>query len=124
MRIRLETDAVFYIIDKITKGVFELISSQVHLKEIESIEDNQEKIQLLFFLERFSKRVKYDLELAKNRTKELILKKISVADAAHLAFAEQFADILITCDNKFYKQSKRNSKTLQIMNPVEFCTKE
>ncbi|MBM4176488.1 MAG: hypothetical protein FJ213_10010 [Ignavibacteria bacterium] len=78
----------------------------------------------MYLLERYSKKISFDFVLAKKRTEELMVKNIGVADSAHLTFAEQYSDILITCDNKFYKQAKKYCINIQIMNPVEFCAKE
>jgi predicted nucleic acid-binding protein len=42
----------------------------------------------------------------------------------HLAFAEQSADYLITCDDKFLKRSKKMKTEIEVLNPIEFCIKE
>ncbi len=39
MRIRFETDAYYLIIDKIQKGIYELIVSPVHHREVQDIND-------------------------------------------------------------------------------------
>jgi len=47
-----------------------------------------------------------------------------IADAVHLAFAEQLSDYFITCDDKLIKRSRRTKLDLEVFNPVEFCMKE
>lgn len=56
LRIRLETEAVNLILSKIKASVYKLIVSPVHIKEIEAIEDELIKIEILSFLEYFGKR--------------------------------------------------------------------
>ena len=101
-----------------------MIISTMHLKEIESIEDIREKIQIIHLLDVYGDEPKYDYEKARERADELILKKFGIADSIHLAFAEQSADYLITCDDKFLKRIKRIKTEIEVLNPIEFCIKE
>ncbi len=124
MRIRLETDAYFLILNAIQIGKYEMVTSTMHIKELESIEDIKERIQIIHLLDEFSKNFKYDFGKAQKRAEELISLKLGTADAVHLAFAEQSSDFLITCDDKFEKRSKKITKSIKVVNPVEFCIKE
>jgi len=124
MRIRLETDAYYLILNGVQRNIFEMIISSMHFKEIESIEDIREKIQILNLLEVYGKKSQFDLKRAKKRAEELNLMNIGIADSVHLAFAEQSADYLITCDDNFLKRSKRTMTKLEILSPIEFCIKE
>jgi len=124
MRIRLETDAYYLILNGIQSQKYEMIISSMHFKEIESIEDNREKIQNIHLLDIYGKEGNYEYIKAKERADELIKNNIGIADSIHLAFAEQSADYLITCDDKFIKRSKRIKTEIEVINPVEFCTKE
>ena len=124
MRIRLETDAYYLILDKIQKKFYELIASPVHFREIQDISDVEEKYQLLYLLNNFSKNPVHDLKKTMNRTEELILLNFGVADAAHIAFAEQTADVFISCDDKLLKKCKKNGIKIKTMNPIEFCNEE
>lgn len=45
MRIRLETDAYYLILNGIQNNIYEMMISLMHFKELESIEDIREKIQ-------------------------------------------------------------------------------
>lgn len=124
MRIRLETDAYYLILNRIQNNFYKMIVSTMHLKEIESIEDIREKIQIIHLLDDYGDEPEYDYEKARERADELILKKIGIADSVHLAFAEQSADYLITCDDKFLKRIKRIKTEIEVLNPIEFCIKE
>lgn len=124
MRIRLETDAYYLILNGIQSKKYEMIISSMHFKEIESIEDIRERIQITKLLEAYGSIVKFDLRSAKERADELIKNNIGIADSIHLTFAEQSANYLITCDDRFIKRSKRIKTKVEVINPIEFCTKE
>lgn len=47
-----------------------------------------------------------------------------VADAAHIAFAEQLNAQFITCDDKLIKKSIKYKISVWCGNPVTFCEKE
>ena len=47
-----------------------------------------------------------------------------MADAAHVAFAEVYADYFISCDDRLIKRSKRENVGVMVMTPVEFCVQE
>lgn len=124
MRIRLETDAYFLILNAIQRNIYEMVISKMHLKEIESIEDIRERIQVVHLLETFGKESTYDYEIARKRAEELILNNFGIADSVHLAFAEQSADYLVTCDDKFLKRTKKIKTIIHVLNPVEFSINE
>lgn len=124
MRIRLETDAYYLILNEIQSKTYNMVISKMHFIEIESIEDIREKIQVINLLDIYGKEPKYDYEKVKERTEHLIMKNIGLSDAVHLAFAEQSSDYLITCDDKFLKRSKKIKTEIEVVNPIEFCIKE
>ena len=121
MRIRLETDAYFLILNAIQNRRYEMIISVMHSKELESIEDIKERIQIVQLLDEFGKNFKYDIKKAKVRSEEFVISKFGLADSVHLAFAEQSSDFLITCDDKFEKRSKKINTPIKVLNPIEFC---
>ncbi len=96
----------------------------MHFREIESIEDIKEKIQVVNLLDVHGKEPKYDYVKDKVRADELTQKNFGIADSIHLAFAEQSADYLITCDDKFLKRSKSAKVKVEVLNPIEFCVEE
>jgi predicted nucleic acid-binding protein len=124
MRIRLETDAYFLILHAIENKRYEMIVSSMHSKELESIPDIKERIQIIHLLDELGRTQKVDLNKVKKRAEELVLLKFGIADAVHLSFAEQSSDYLITCDDKFEKKSKRSKTKIEVINPLGFCLKE
>jgi len=123
MRIRLETDAFYLILSGIQRGIYEMVISPMHFKEMESIEDIQERIQVIHLLGAYGYEPNYDFEKARKRVDELIKLNFGVADSVHLTFAEQSADYLITCDDKFLRRCKTKTE-IEVLNPIEFCIKE
>ena len=65
-----------------------------------------------------------DLFAARKRTEDLISKGFGVADAAHVAFAEQAAASFITCDDKLIKKCLKCDISVWIGSPIAFCEKE
>lgn len=124
MRIRLETDAVYLVLQNILNGEYTMVTSPAHFKEIEAITDVREKTQLLALLTKYGKPFSCDLDKTRERAEQLIALKFGVADAAHFAFAEATSDCLITCDDRFLKKARNLKTTFQIMNPIEFCINE
>ena len=125
MRIRLETDAYYLILKSIQDRTFEIIVSPVHFKEIEAIEDIYERIELTVLLNRYGKKPSFQFNEIKKRTEDLYSLNFGIADAAHVAFAETSADYFITCDDKLLKKvNKLEGINMEVVNPVNFCTKE
>ena len=104
LRIRLETEAVNLILSKVKKGIYQLVVSPVHIKEIEAISDEIERIQLFSLLEKYGIKVKANLKQVRKRAEELIKLKFGIADAAHVAFAELVGAEFISCDDKLVKK--------------------
>ncbi len=63
--------------------------SPIHWEEIKAISGNFERIELQERLQALGEFVTVDLAAASNRAEELYELKFGVADAAHIAFAEQ-----------------------------------
>ncbi len=124
MRIRLETDAYYLILNGIQNKEYEMVISPVHFKEIESIEDIREKMHIIQLLHSYGKEPSYNFEQGKRRVEELASSAFGIADAAHVAFAEQAAEYFITCDDKLRKRSTRTQCAIEILSPIEFCIKE
>jgi len=123
-RIRLETDAVNLILAKIRDGKYKLAVSSVHQKEIDAISDSYERLELLSILETFGERVVANLSATRSRAEILRTLGFGIADAAHVAFAEQSGADFITCDDKLLKQCLRSNIGTWCGDPVLFCAKE
>jgi len=101
-----------------------LIKSPIHIKEIESISDSLERIELLRLLDTYGSQSKYDSKIIKTRTEELISKKFGIADAVHVAFSEFYNSDFITCDDKLLKKCKKYITKINCINPIMFCEME
>ena len=124
MRIRLETDAFYLILQAIQNRTYEMIISPVHIAEINAIEDVKERYEVLVLLKKVSSSPQYNLPRIRERAEYFYNKKLGVADATHLAFAEAAADFFISCDDKLIRKCKNLDIILTVMNPVQFTVKE
>ena len=124
MRIRLETDAFYMILQAVQNKKYEMIISPVHLVEINAIEDVNEQYEVLALLKSVSSSPQYNLSRIRERAEYFYSKKVGVADAAHLSCAEATADFFISCDDKLIRKCKNLDINLTVMNPVQFTVKE
>lgn len=124
MRIRLETDAFYLILQSIQNKTYKMIVSSVHFKEIEDIEDICERLDIGILLDKYGLKPRCDLNEIRKRSKQLHLLKFGVADAAHIAFAEATSDFFITCDDSLLKKCNKSNVNTLVMNPINFCFKE
>lgn len=112
------------ILSKIKEGSYRLMFSPVHLREIEAIPDVSEQIELLTIIHGLGERVKVDMAQTRMRADELIKLHFGVADAAHVAFAEQCMAQFISCDDILIKKCLRHKISTWCGDPVAFCEKE
>ena len=124
LRIRLETEAVNLILSKVKNGEYTLAVSPVHWEEIKAISEIFERIDLQERLRTMGKPIKTDLDIAKKRADELCELNFGIADAAHVAFAEQGGAEFISCDDSLIKKCLRHNVKIWCGNPVAFCEKE
>jgi predicted nucleic acid-binding protein len=124
MRIRLETDAIQLILANLHSNKRMLIASPAHDAEIRSISDLAEREHLQSLLKVSGAHVVFDLSSARRRAEELIHKGVGIADAAHLAFAEQAQADFITCDDRLIRQCHRVGIRIWCGTPIAFCERE
>jgi len=124
LRIRLETEAVNLILSRVKEGSYKLLISPVHLKEIESIPDISERIELQTLLDKLGEPIRVDLIKVRIRAEELTDLGFGVADAAHVAFAEHGQAQFISCDDRLIKKCLTHKISVWCGNPVAFCEKE
>lgn len=124
IRIRLETNALNLIIAKVHNKTYQLLASPVHFREISSITDMTERIQVEILLENEAELIKADLKSVQHRTEELMGKGFGLADAAHVAFAESCGADFISCDDKLVKKCLKNNIKVWAGSPIIFCEKE
>ncbi len=120
VRIRLETIAIFSILQHIKRGVCRLLWSFVidFENSLNPYQDNKTEIALLSALAgQWVEPNQHILELARQYGNQ----GIKPRDALHLACAvHASADCFITCDDKLAKRGKLMQLPVQILNPVEF----
>lgn len=125
LRIRLETDSVFLILRYIEKGLYRAAVSPVHLTEVADIKGTEERLEIEELLRRFdATSPACDIGKARTRAEMLCVAGFGVADAAHVAFAEQTANFFITCDDKLLKRCKKSDLNIVACSPVEFVSQE
>ncbi len=124
LRVRIETDAVNLILSKIREGIYKFLVSPIHRKGIESIPDILERVELETLLDELGQSIKVDMCKIRMRAEELIVLGFGIADAAHVAFAEQAGAQFISCDDKLIKKCISHKIDIWCGNPVGFCEKE
>ena len=70
------------------------------------------------------KPIKTDLGISRKRADELCELNFGIADAAHVAFAEQSGAEFISCDDSLIKKCLRHNVKIWCGNPVSYCEKE
>ena len=124
LRIKLETEAFNLILSGVKNGNSEMLFSTVHIKEINAIPDAAERVELLTLIEKLGKPVKINISRTRERAEEFVAFGFGVADAAHVAFAEQAGAEFISCDDALIKKCFNHSVKVWCGNPVAFCEKE
>jgi predicted nucleic acid-binding protein len=124
LRIRLETDAYFMILSHLEDGDYVPVISSVHFAEVDDFSDVRERLELDALLRRLHSPAEYSVEVIRRRTEELVRLKFGIADAAHVAFAETLADVLVSCDDDLVKKCRRYVTRIQAYNPVDFVREE
>ncbi|PXF56037.1 MAG: hypothetical protein C4B57_00875 [Deltaproteobacteria bacterium] len=124
MRIRLETEAVNLILSKAKKGRYRLLVSPVHIKEVGAIPDAIERIELQMVLNRLGEPIKVDMAKTRVRAEDLVNLGFGIADAAHVAFAEQAGASFISCDDRLIKKCMNHRINVWCGKPTVFCEKE
>lgn len=122
-RIHLETTAVQLILRAIEKGDY-LYYSPVHEEEISAISNYQERVDLFYLLKEIGRKVSPSGMNGRRRAEYLVDAGLGVADAAHIAYAEQADAIFISCDDKLIKKCNSLDVTVCTTSPVIFCDKE
>jgi predicted nucleic acid-binding protein len=125
LRVRLETEAFYLILQHIQQNHYQSVVSPVHIKEIDAIENIEERLMLKAELAKFPHPLVNDVSVIRSRADYLYQSGFGIADAAHVAYAEVLADIFITCDDKLLKKcQKESSLKITAMNPLQFVLSE
>jgi predicted nucleic acid-binding protein len=118
-RIRLEAEAVTLILDRMDKGEWRQVSSEIAVTEVSAITDPERlaRVQaLLHDPEVFVTLTPKEFE----RAQELEGLGFKPADALHVAAAEAEADVFLSCDDRLCSVARRNRDVLGVLvaNPV------
>ncbi len=124
VRIRLETSAIELILTYIRSSKLELIVSPTHELEIRAIRNRAERNELLLLLKQIGTPYKFDSLAARRRAEELVALGLGIADAAHLAFAEQAGAEFVTVDDRLLKKCRRIKPSVWCGTPPSYCEKE
>lgn len=120
VRVRLEAEAMLFILSRIENGEWEWVGSEVLMDEIEQTLDTQ-RLSRVKLLSDFVQDVIEVNEKEVKRAKELQKEGFQVFDALHIACAESGkADVFLSTDDRLLKQAKRVSKRLKVRveNPL------
>ena len=121
----METDALYLILRHIEIGRYRAAVSPVHFNEASAIHERQERMEVTALLERLAiPEIECNADTARARATALHAVGLGVADAAHVAFAEQMADCFITCDDNLLKRCRRIGLKIAAMSPLEFVANE
>ena len=75
-------------------------------------------------LEKFGTKAECDPSKTRKRAEYLYSRGFGIADAAHVAFAEECSDFFVSCDERLIRKCRRFNIGIAAMNPVEFCVRE
>ena len=121
-RIRLETDAILYILAKFQNGEWQLLGSEAFDDELGNTPQGIRKRQMLNWAALASNKVSITTEI-EARTMEIAEMGFKIYDALHIACAEVGnADVLLTTDDRMLRLARRRADLLQvkIRNPLQW----
>ena len=121
-RVRLESEAVTLILEKIRKREWVWISSEVLIYEIEQTVNTERKERLLLLAQEANQTVEIS-EKNLDRAETLSSLGISEYDALHIAAAETAkVDVFLTTDDQLQKIVDKNKKRIPliVVNPVKW----
>ena len=121
-RIRIETAAVTLIFERIDAGLWQQVSSEMAVIEIDAITDANRQNRVRMLLPE-SKTIMKLNKATFERAAELERLGFKPADAVHVAASESAkVDVLLSCDDRLCRLAKRRQSDLQVkvVNPVDW----
>ena len=121
-RVRLETEAISLILEKLTQGEWEWVGSEILLHEVGQNPDLENRQRALLFAS-LAQQVIEITEKVLRRAEELEEAGFDSYDAVHLASAETGkADVFLTTDDQILKVANRKKSlfSLIVENPVKW----
>lgn len=125
-RVALETSAFIYLIDKIEKKNYIVITSDALIYENDINPDEERKTRISSYFKLANEFVKFD-DSDIERVISLNKYGFSDMDALHITLAEKCkADYFLTCDDEIIRLYKnhRDSINVKILGLIEFIAKE
>ena len=122
VRIRIETAAITFVLERIDAGVWEQVSSEMARIEIDAITDGDRRTRVRVLLPESGSIMKLGPTVFQ-RAKDLVAMGFKAADAVHIAAAEGTrADVLLTCDDRMCRlaQRRRGDLRVRVANPVDW----
>lgn len=124
MRIRLETDAYYLILQAVQDKKYSMVVSRAHFEEADAISEIEERREIIALLAKLGTAAECDMGATRARAEYLYSKNFGIADAAHVAFAEATAEVFVTCDDRLARKCRREKVGVRTVNPVEFTIAE
>ena len=119
----LEREAVLIIMQKAFDGEFELVGSDILNIEIGNISNPEKRKNVEgVYNALVADNIEVNDSIEKRATEIRKLSNIKAFDSLHLASAEEGADVLITTDIKFLRNSQRLQPKIEVKNPIVFVT--
>jgi len=121
-RVRLETEAISLILEKLTQGEWEWVGSEILLYEVGQNPDLENRQRALAFAS-LAQQVVEITEKILRRAEELEETGFDPYDAIHLSSAELGkADVFLTTDDQILKVAarKKNLFSFIVQNPVKW----
>jgi len=126
MRIRLETEAVSLIMERIESGEWQQLASDMILIEINASTDMERRRRALELLPDVED-ISPVTAAIWARADECQMMGFKAADAVHVAAAEAGgADVLLTCDDRMLRAGRRNRSRLRVRieNPLKWLEEQ
>jgi predicted nucleic acid-binding protein len=124
-RIRLEAEAVLWVLKQVDLGRFTLCDSDVLRFENHKNPDLSKQAKVEELLHRGQEYAKITKHI-EERARQLARRGMQPLDALHVASAESLkADVLLTCDDRFIKAARRLAREIQVkvLNPTELVSR-
>jgi predicted nucleic acid-binding protein len=119
-RIRIETEAVLFVLTRIVERKDTLLWSWVMSFENDKHPRRDRRDEIAVWEARSERSIDIS-ELLQVRAREIARMGIPALDAAHLAAAETGgADIVLTCDDLMIRRAVRLGLALRVLNPVAY----
>lgn len=121
-RIRLEAEAVLLIMERIDRGDWQQISSDIATREVNAIADVERRNRVRLQLPPPADTIALT-QAIRDRGQILVARGLHPADALHVAAAETGgADVLLTCDDRLIRWGRRNRSIIEteIANPLSW----